>query len=363
MFRVVVLVAAAAVLFANPESASIFQHALELHKSGDLNGAIAAYREFLKTNPRSVDARINLGAALSGLGRYQDAITEYEQARRIDTANPGILLNLGLAYYKSGQIYLASTQFAAARALIPDHMQLNLLLADCWLRLGENEQVVKLLEPLEQKNPDDLAIAYLLGTALVRANHPDRGQVIIDKILRNGDSAEARLLMGATKMSALDHPGAIQDLKRAIELNPKLPELYSYYGRALLANGDSTAAREAFLKELENNPNDFDANLQLGLILRQDQDYDGATKYLKAAGRLRQGDLGVRYQLAVIDVATGRTEEARKELEAITAKAPNFVEAHISLATLYYRLKRKEDGDREREIIKKLKSEEAQPRK
>jgi hypothetical protein len=36
------------------------------------------------------------------------------------------------------------------------------------------------------------------------------------------------------------------------------------------------------------------------------------------------------------------------------AEEPKFVEAHVSLATVYYRLKRKEDGDRERAIVKDL---------
>ena len=38
---------------------------------------------------------------------------------------------------------------------------------------------------------------------------------------------------------------------------------------------------------------------------------------------------------------------------------PQFTEAHVSLATVYYRLKRKEDGDRERALVRKL-TDEAQ---
>ena len=41
-------------------------------------------------------------------------------------------------------------------------------------------------------------------------------------------------------------------------------------------------------------------------------------------------------------------------LEQAVKAAPDFTEAHVSLATVYYRLKRKEDGDRERAIIQKL---------
>jgi len=47
-------------------------------------------------------------------------------------------------------------------------------------------------------------------------------------------------------------------------------------------------------------------------------------------------------------------EQARAALESLVKEAPEFLEAHVSLATVYYRLKRKEDGDREREVVKKL---------
>jgi hypothetical protein len=38
-------------------------------------------------------------------------------------------------------------------------------------------------------------------------------------------------------------------------------------------------------------------------------------------------------------------------------EAPAYTEAHVALATVYYRLKRKEEGDRERAIVQKLNAE------
>jgi Tfp pilus assembly protein PilF len=53
----------------------------------------------------------------------------------------------------------------------------------------------------------------------------------------------------------------------------------------------------------------------------------------------------------------GQTENARKGLEELIRAEPNFVEAHVTLATVYYRLKRKADGDRERAIVQTLNDE------
>ncbi len=47
------------------------------------------------------------------------------------------------------------------------------------------------------------------GTALIRDRQPARGQALLDRILRNGDAAEARLRMGATKPGVRDYAGAL----------------------------------------------------------------------------------------------------------------------------------------------------------
>jgi Tfp pilus assembly protein PilF len=204
----------------------------------------------------------------------------------------------------------------------------------------------------------------MLGTALIRDGQISAGQVLLDRILKNGDSAEARLMMGTAKLGAADFAGALEDLARAVELNPKLPSAQAYYGQALMATGDTAAAAKAFRAELESNPNDFDVNLNLASILRQDQEYGPAMALLDRALRVRPGDLRTRYQIASVHLSQGQVETAEKELNEIVKEAPKFTEAHVSLATAYYRLKRKEDGDRERALVLKLNAEAqaAQPK-
>jgi len=67
----------------------------------------------------------------------------------------------------------------------------------------------------------------------------------------------------------------------------------------------------------------------------------------------------VRYQIALVDVAAGRLEPARLSLEALAAAHPQWSEAHVSLATVYYRLGRREDGDREQAIVRELARDKA----
>jgi len=80
-------------------------------------------------------------------------------------------------------------------------------------------------------------------------------------------------------------------------------------------------------------------------------------KYLKTALASRPGDVAVRYQIALVKMAQGKDDPARDELERIVAEAPTFTEAHVSLSIIYFRQKRKEDGNRERAIVQKLNAE------
>ena len=199
-----------------PSPDAILRHAIDLHQAGDIPGAIAEYRAYLKQSPKSVMARSNLGAALSKSGQYEDAIVEYRQALDLEPRNLPVRVNLALAYYKTAQISAAAEELVKAVKQQPSNRQAVFLLADCDLRLGENKKVIELLTPLEKESPNDKALIYLLGTALIRDNQPARGQLLVDRILREGDSAEARLLLGTTKMNAQEFAEALVDLKKAV---------------------------------------------------------------------------------------------------------------------------------------------------
>jgi len=338
------------------EADALLRHALQLHQSGDIAGAISEYRNYLGQVPGNAMARSNLGAALAHAGRFEEAIVEYRKALDAQPGNLPVRLNLALAYYKASEISQAAAELERVLEQQRDRQPV-LLLADCYLRLGENKKVVDLLSPLQQSAPDDKALDYLLGTALIRDGQAAPGQSLVDRILRDGDSAEGRLLMGEGKLLANDLAGAIVELKRALEINPQLPGVNGYYGVALANTGDLPGAEAAFRKELASNPNDYSANFQLGKLLKGDENYAESRRCFERALGLRPHDAPARYQLALLALEEGQAEQARATLESLVRENPGDVEAHISLATAYYRLKRKSDGNQQRSIVLQLNAE------
>ena len=355
MYRLAAAALAAGLLYgqSNPSPQDLLKEAIALQQQGKLPEAARNYELFLDMYPNVPQVRSNLAAALVGMGHYADAIVEYKRALE-QKPDPAVRLNLALAYYKAANFNLAVQELEKVRNADVTNVHAVLLLADCDLRLGRNKNVIDLLSPMHRANPSDLGIAYLLGTALAREGRTTEAQIVINQITSRGDSAEVRLLMGTAKFAGHDYRGALSDIKKAVDMNPNLPDVYSYYGLALLYTGDPVGGRQAFEKDLEHDPNNFDANLRLGVLLRIDQEYDHALPYLQHALEVRPNDLSARFEVASIHFGQGKEEQARAELESIVKEAPSFLEAHVTLATIYYREKNKALGDQERAIVEKL---------
>jgi tetratricopeptide (TPR) repeat protein len=335
---------------------TLIAQAMQLHQAGDLLGAIQKYQIALETAPERADARSNLAVAYAALGRIDEAVAEYRRALS-DREDPAIRLNLGIALYKSSQIDEAVPELQKVLQADPANRQAALLLADSLLQTGRDQEVVDLLTPREEAFADDLGYAYVLGTALVKLGETERGQVLIDRIFSRGESAEGHLLMGLAHLGSRDYPNALKELDKAVELNPELPTVHVLHGRALLNMGNREAAIRAFRRELQRDPNNYEANVQLGNLYRMDQQHEQSLLFFDRAAAIRPGDVSVKHGMAAAHLALNNPEKALELLEQVVKEAPSFVEGHVLLATTYYRLKRREDGDREREIVQKLTAE------
>jgi protein O-GlcNAc transferase len=322
-----------------PDLRALFVEAVRLHQARDLDAAADAYQRFLAAQPRNVEALSNLGAVRAAQGRYEEAIERYREALAVEPRT-AVRFNLAVALQKAGRTTEAVPELERVIAEQPEHRGAVVLLAECRARLGEYGRAAALLTPLYERNPDDRAVTYLLGLSLVQDKQVDKGKPLLDRVLREGESAETRLLMGAVKLGGGDYADASADLRRAVELNPALPLAHVLLGRALMNVGDTTGAAEEFRRELAVNPNDFDAHLLLGVLLKQDDRLQEAGEHFQKAAALRPGDAAAAYQVGALALQRGALEEARAALERVVAVSPDFLEAHVSLALLYYRLNR-----------------------
>ncbi|MGO9272244.1 MAG: tetratricopeptide repeat protein [Terriglobia bacterium] len=107
----------------------LLKEAESLQKAGKLDQAIEDYRLILKRYPDIAPIRSDLGAALAGAGRYEEAIVEYERALQLQPL-PQIRLNLALAYYKADKLDSAVEALKKVHEELPTDLRPAMLLAD-----------------------------------------------------------------------------------------------------------------------------------------------------------------------------------------------------------------------------------------
>jgi tetratricopeptide (TPR) repeat protein len=336
----------------------ILKAAIDAQQHGDYDAAIRDYRRVLELRPNTFEAKVNLGAALVHQGQFDAAIDQYKSALASSPQNRAVLLNLALAYYKKGDFKAAREQFANLEKLQPNDVRTAILLGDTDLRMGEFNAAVELLTPREAANAANLDLEYVLGSALIKTGRRREGVERVEKVATGGNSADAFLLAGVTLLEMDEYERARRDLDAALNLDPKLPGIYTLAGTARDKTGDAAAAEPAFRKALEVNPNDFDANLYLGAILYKRRQMDEAKTYLERALGLKPESSMARYEYAMYKSKSGDYQGAAQDLEKLVRDDPKWLEPHVELASLYYRLHRPEDGAKERHVVDQITAEQ-----
>jgi lipopolysaccharide biosynthesis regulator YciM len=85
---------------------------------------------------------------------------------------------------------------------------------------------------------------------------------------------------------------------------------------------------------------------------------DEAKTHLDKALQLNPTNTLARYEVGMYKSAAGEYEAAAQELESVIKDDPNWLDPHVELASLYYKLHRAQDGARERQIVERLRAEE-----
>ncbi|MGE5361765.1 MAG: tetratricopeptide repeat protein [Bacteroidales bacterium] len=214
-------------------SPSVFYKlALVRVRQDDPARAIPALRRALALNAKFAEALYVLGMCQGQLGNYGDAVTSLEQAVRL------------------------------APALLPAREELVRVL----LTLQRDTDAIAQLEALaalEPQRPDHLIEAALVYARLGRT---DLAVAELNRALERDPQPRVYLALGRIWLEAAEarrEPGSLSKAFEALDRGVRGPgatsEGLTLYGRALLMQGDLTAADEAFSQAVEKSPVDPEA--------------------------------------------------------------------------------------------------------
>jgi tetratricopeptide (TPR) repeat protein len=340
------------------EADDYLRKGIAAQQHNDLNEAIDAYRKALAIDPKLAEARANLGAALSAAGQFDAAIEEDTKVLAMAPGNTAVRMNLGLAYYKKGDMENAHAAFAAVHAARPQDVAAAVLLGYTDIKLNKSSEAAAMLTPLEAGHENNMDLEYVLAYALIDNGEATSGLPRMEKVAKTTQSSDAYFISGTARLHRREFHEARTDLDAAIELHGDFPGLYTMAGQARDALGDTEAAQPAFEQALKADPRDFMANLYLGTMRLNQRDLEKARPMLELALQLQPTSPMARLQMAKLNAMTGKYAEAATTLEELEKADPNWLDPHIELAPIYYKLHRPDDGQRERDIVAQLEAKQ-----
>src|SRR5438876_487692 len=207
---------------------------------GDLDGAIADFNHALQLDPKDAKACDNRGVAKRHKGDFDGAIADFNRALQFDPKDAKAYVNRGIAKQQKGNLDGAIADFNRA-------LQLNPKLANAYYDRADAKRekydlsVSGAVDTFEWPN-------YDLGTKKVDKSASDGAIADINRALNiNPKLAAAYASRGSANFLARNWTAALQDYKRFCELSPRSQQ-YARFGIWMIRS--RLGEREAADKEL-----------------------------------------------------------------------------------------------------------------
>lgn len=382
------------------------------HGQGDLAAALDRYAKALQLNPKHVEARLARASILLEQQRDAEAEKDLEvlhqqvpaearatylravlAGRRGQSAEVARLLGevvkvvdaLPRAWINNQEqfLMLGATahhglgQYSAARAYLDTlighnsrHYAARKLLASIYLDQGDLSSADNTLDPVLRDVPNDGQALYLKGQILLAQKRYVQATEMLERAAKSGvDTPDLRaaigygqlgLGQGAQGLKSLEDafaskPGdarigfalatqymrqaqsakAIAVVEAVVKKDPANVAALNLLGVVKGATGDRVGARKAYSDALIKEPRFTPAALNLARLDAAEGRPDDARKRLNAILAANRNDASAMYEMGMLEQRAGRPGEASRWLERGLEQQPKDVRIGVALIDLY----------------------------
>jgi tetratricopeptide (TPR) repeat protein len=332
--------------------------ALALEASGHNVEAEQLWHSIAERDPGNAEAFARQGLMEARQEHYPQAIAFYRQAEAIDSAFPGLQMNLGLAYFKSALYRGSIKPFTLELHKHPGDQRLIILLGMAHYGMGDYLVAVPFLQRASEKQPQNLPLRLALAHSCLWSKQYDCVLGTYKEILNlNPSSAEAELIVGEALDETGDDAGAMEHFQAAAAANPKEPNVHFCLGYLLWTQSHYTESVKEFEAELGNDPQNLQAREYLGDSYVNLTDYANAQPALEGVLARDPSSAMVHRDLGIVYASEGKKEDAATELLRAIALDPRDSAPHWRLARLYQSMGKKEEAAAEFAKVSSMKKE------
>ena len=320
-------------------------------KDQQFDRAEKIYEQVVKLEPRSAEARSNLGLSLYMSAQYTRAISEFKKALDFDPHLDHTRVLLALSYFDSGDYERATPLLEKAYQTMKDDPVVAAHLGLVYLRAQNDDKALAVLShwvELEPSSPDALYFKGKAAVYLASDSFSKLTKVAPDSYRMFQLRAEMLRQQGLL-------PAAINEYKQAIAQKPDVAGLHYALGALYREAGRLDEALDEFHQELKISPNDALTTYFIGDICLQKNDLTCAEQSLSQALATQPGLTDAQLDMAKIYKTHGKPTEAIKLLQAVVAAEPDQQDAHYLLFTLYRDQGQTENARKELQLFEALK--------
>lgn len=317
----------------------MYDSAQRAQSAGDLAAAARDYQDFL------ADALRHLADGYVRAGDYPGGAKLFEEALAVVPA--GKATDLRVAYAQAAllarDIPTAKTQASAVVAADSKSSIGRLILGEALLQTDNNEEARKQLEAAVALDPNYKNGLALATADLALSDTKGAAKLFHEMSTGFGDTPAIHLDFGRAYAEAGNPDLAIVEFKKAIALNPRLPEAHYCLGASYLLSqgqvGFPKAVKE-FHRELELNPDDYFSLAQLGYIAFSERNFAEAEQYLKRAASLDPRNPDNPLLLGQVYMQLNRNADAEQSLRKAIALTTDISRNHYQVQRAHYLLGR-----------------------
>jgi tetratricopeptide (TPR) repeat protein/tRNA A-37 threonylcarbamoyl transferase component Bud32 len=244
---------------------------------GDLDGAIKACKEALRLDPKNYLAFNNLGIALRGKGKWDEAISAYQEALHIHPEYAPAHYNLGNALFDKGDQKGAISAYKDALRHDANFVPATYRLATVLRIQGELDEAIKVYRDALRLDPKNALGHNDLGVALhAKGEVEEAVRAFRESIRLDPQRASSHYNLGTALAKTRDWAGAISAYHEAIRLEPKNAMIHYNLGNAYGGKGSPAESIRAYQDAVRLDPKLVVAHINLGIALRTKGDWAGA---------------------------------------------------------------------------------------
>jgi predicted O-linked N-acetylglucosamine transferase (SPINDLY family) len=321
------------VLAAQAENAEAYCNlGAALKGQGKADEAVAAYRQAIAIKPHYFRAYFNLGNALKEQGKFGEAIAAYRHAVRLKPDYVRAHLNLGNALKDQGKLDEAIVAYRRAIGLHPDNAEAQYSLGNVLKEQGKLDQAIAAYRQAIGVRPGFAEVHCDLGNTLRdQAKLNEAVAAFRRAIAIKPEYAQAYSNLGVTLAQQGKLDEAVAAYHQAVGLAPDLAATYSNLGNALKDQLRLEDAIVAYRKAVSLKPDLAEAHSNLGNALRDQGKADDAVLAYRRAIGIKPDYAEAYSNLGVTLAQRGDLREAVTAYRQALEVQPNLAAAHCNL--------------------------------